>query len=162
MTDGEMDPRDANETELDHLAQLWYDGWQDAHAALMPAELRRLRTLASFRDRLRAGLERLRVIGPRGAPLGVNMIKGDELYQLYVSAQARGTGIAAALIADAEARLARNGVATAWLGCAIGNERAARFYEKRGWRRVRTEVVQLDTSEGDFPLEVWRFEKALT
>jgi GNAT superfamily N-acetyltransferase len=155
MNDRELDPRDADESELDHLAKLWYDGWQDAHAALMPAELRRLRTLANFRDRLRAGLEHVRVIGPRGAPAGFSMLKGDELYQFYVSAEARGTGVAPALIADAEARLAANGVATAWLGCAIGNERAS------GWRRVRTEQVQLDTFEGPFPLEVWRFEKTI-
>jgi GNAT superfamily N-acetyltransferase len=156
-----MDVRDAHESELDHLAKLWYDGWQDAHAPLMPAELRRLRTLESFRDRLHAGLDRIRVIGPRGAPFAFSMLKGDELYQFYVSAEARGTGVASQLMADAEARLAANGVATAWLGCAIGNDRAARFYEKAGWQRVRTEVVQLDTFEGPFPLEVWRFEKAL-
>jgi hypothetical protein len=30
------------------------------------------------------------------------------------------------LIADAEARLAEAGIATAWLACAIGNDRAAR------------------------------------
>jgi GNAT superfamily N-acetyltransferase len=43
------------------------------------------------------------------------MLKGDELYQLYVSAPARGSGVAAALVADAEARLAEGGVKTAWL-----------------------------------------------
>jgi len=162
MSHRELAVRDADEAELDHLAKLWYDGWQDAHAALMPAELRRLRTLASFRDRLHAGLDHIRVIGPRGAPLAFSMLKGHELYQFYVSAEARGTDVAPRLLADAEARLAANGVALAWLGCAIGNARAARFYEKSGWNRVRTEVVQLDTFEGPFPLEVWRYEKALT
>ena len=32
----------------------------------------------------------------------------------------------AALMADAEARFTNHGVETAWLACAIGNERAAR------------------------------------
>jgi ribosomal protein S18 acetylase RimI-like enzyme len=90
------------------------------------------------------------------------MLKGDELYQLYVSAQARGSGVAAALMADAEARLAEAGVATAWLACAIGNERAARFYEKCGWRRAGTMINELDTPDGMFPLEVWRYEKSVT
>ena len=61
-----------------------------------------------------------------------------------------------------EARLAANGTATAWLACAIGNQRAARFYEKCGWRRVGNMINRLDTPTGIFPLEVWRYEKRLT
>jgi RimJ/RimL family protein N-acetyltransferase len=63
---------------------------------------------------------------------------------------------------DAEARLTAAGVQTAWLACAIGNLRAARFYEKCGWTRVGTIVSRLETPEGIFPLEVWRYEKRLT
>jgi GNAT superfamily N-acetyltransferase len=154
--------RAAEEAEIDHLAQVWFDGWQDAHAQIVPAELIRLRTLESFRDRLRAALPDLRVVGPPGSPVGFSIVKGDELYQLFVSAEARGSGVAAALIADAEARLSASGVDTAWLACAIGNERAARFYEKCGWRRVGTMINLAETSSGTFPLEVWRYEKSLT
>ena len=100
-------------------------------------------------------------MGPFRDPAGFCIVKGDELYQLFVSAPSRGSGAAAALIADAEARLAESGVETAWLACAIGNERAARFYEKCGWTRVGTMLNRLDTSTGQFPLEVWRFEKCL-
>jgi GNAT superfamily N-acetyltransferase len=126
-----MRVRDAEETEIGHLARLWHDGWQDAHAAIVPAELARLRTLESFAERLRDGLASVRVVDVAGEPAGFSMTKGDELYQLFVSAEARGTGVAAALIEDAEVRLADAGVGVAWLACAIGNERAARFYEKR-------------------------------
>jgi ribosomal protein S18 acetylase RimI-like enzyme len=157
-----MDVRAAEEAEINQLAKLWYDGWQDAHAHLLPAELARLRTVESFRDRLRAALPTVRVVGPSGAPAGFCMVKGTELYQLYVSAESRGSGIAAALIAEAEARLSTSGVETAWLACAIGNERAARFYEKCGWHRVGTMVNPLETPTGTFPLEVWRYEKSLT
>jgi len=52
-------------------------------------------------------------------------------------------------------------VETAWLTCAIGNMRAARFYEKCGWQRVGTMINPLDTTAGIFPLEVWRYEKQL-
>jgi GNAT superfamily N-acetyltransferase len=69
----------------------------------------------------------------------------DEVYQLYVTAASRGSGIAAALIADAEARLSKAGIATAWLACAIGNDRAVRFHEKRGWRRAGTMLNHLET-----------------
>jgi ribosomal protein S18 acetylase RimI-like enzyme len=157
-----MPVRAADRTEIDHLARLWFDGWQDAHAQIVPPELTRLRTLESFRERLDAALPNIRVVGPSGSPVGFCIVKGDELYQLFVSAESRGSGVAAALIADAEARLSANGVETAWLACAIGNERAARFYEKRGWRRVGTMINQLDTPKGTFPLEVWRYEKSLT
>jgi ribosomal protein S18 acetylase RimI-like enzyme len=154
--------RAAEQAEIDHLAQLWYDGWRDAHLAILPAELQRFRTLQSFRDRLRAALPNVRVVGPVGAPSGFCILKGDELYQLYVSVASRGTGVAAALIADAETRLSNGGVDTAWLACAIGNERAARFYEKHGWRQVGTMVSPLPTAEGIFPVQVWRYEKRLS
>ena len=157
-----MDIRSAEPSELDHLAHVWYDGWQDAHARIVPAQLTRARTWSSFRDRLRAGFSSIRVVGPVGAPIGFCMIKADELDQLFVSAGARGTGVAAALLADGEARLAATGVETAWLACAIGNERAARFYEKHGWRRMGTMVNDLDTTIGRFLLEVWRYEKRVT
>jgi len=156
-----MNVRHPEPGEIDRLAKIWYDGWQDAHAEILPAELARVRTLGSFRDRLAAALPSVRVAGKPGAPVGLCMLKGDELNQLYVAAPARGTGVAAALVADAEARLRADGVETAWLGCAIGNQRAARFYEKCGWQLARTVVVDLDTTEGTFPLAVWRYEKPL-
>jgi GNAT superfamily N-acetyltransferase len=89
------------------------------------------------------------------------MFKCDELYQFYVASEARGTGVAAALMADAEAQLAARGIETAWLACAVGNARAARFYEKSGWNLARTMISHLDTVDGPFDLEIWRYEKLL-
>ena len=156
-----MNVRAAEKGEINHLAKVWHEGWQDAHAHILPAELTRLRTLESFRDRLQAALPNVRVVGPFGAPVGFCILKDNELYQLYVSAQARGSGVAAALMADAEGRLAEDGFESAWLACAIGNERAARFYDKSGWRRTGTVVYQAEISNGIIPLEVWRYEKDL-
>ena len=156
-----MSVRAADVGEIDHLARLWHEGWRDAHAALAPAGLVRARTLDSFRDRLAAALPDTFVIGPPGAPSGFYMLKDDELYQFYVARAARGLGVAAALIADAEARLAARGVTTAWLACAIGNDRAARFYEKCGWVRARTTMNRLETADGVFEVEIWRYEKAM-
>jgi len=104
----------------------------------------------------------VRVAGSIDAPIGFFMLKGAELYQLYVSAQARGSGVAAALIADAEGHLRDSGVRTARLACAIGNDRAARFYEKCGWLRAGVVTEHLDIAGGTFELAVWRYEKTLT
>jgi len=153
--------RPAEQTEVDQLAQVWFDAWRDAHAQIVPAELARLRTLENFRERMQKELPNIRVAGSPGEPVGFCLVKDDELYQLFVAARARGTGVAAALMADGEALLAESGVETAWLACAIGNERAARFYEKCGWRRTGTMTNEAETSEGTFLLQVWRYEKTL-
>ena len=156
-----MSVRTAVESEIDLLAEIWYQGWQDAHERIMPAALARLRTRESFRERLASALPDLRVAGPDGAPVGFCMMKGEELYQLYVAAEARGTGVAAVLVADAETRLAKRGVEVAWLACAVGNDRAARFYRKCGWHLAGTVSYQPDAA-GDVPsLQVWRYEKRL-
>ena len=156
-----MEIRFADPAEIPQLARVWYEAWRDAHAAILPARLVRLRTLESFRDRLQANLAPVRVVGPIGAPLGLCAIKVDELYQLFVAAAARGTGAAQALLADGEQRLRANGVRDAWLSCAIGNERAGRFYEKNGWRRVGAILADLETTEGLISLESWKYEKTL-
>jgi GNAT superfamily N-acetyltransferase len=157
-----IEVRSAVEGELDHLAGLWHDAWHDSHAQILPTELTRFRTFESFRERLQTALSDTRVAGPPNTPLGFCIVQGEELYQLFVSAPARGLGVAAALLADAEHRLAQKGVQTPWLACAIGNERAARFYEKSGWRRTGTMIYHPETPTGSFTLEVWRYEKSLT
>jgi len=156
-----MDVRDAGPLDIDELTAIWHDGWHEAHARIVPAGLTRLRTRDSFRERLERALPFVRTVGPTGRPDGFSMLKDDELYQLFVAPRARGSGVATALIADAEQRLAAAGIATAWLACAIGNDRAARFYQKSGWRLARTMMNLAETSEGAFPLEVWRYEKIL-
>ena len=151
--------RNADPAGIEQLARIWYEAWQEAHADILPPELARHRTLESFRDRLASMLPAVRVVGSPNEPVGFCIVQGNELYQLFVSAAARGSRVAAALIADAESRIAGSGVETGWLACAIGNDRAARFYEKHGWHRAGTVVSHLETPDGISPLEVWRYEK---
>lgn len=153
--------RAAEASEVDVLARLWRQGWLDAHLAIVPETLVALRTLESFTDRMAVALPRVRALGPVGAPLGFHLIKADELNQFYLAGEARGTGAAQALMADAETRLREAGIATPWLTCAIGNARAARFYQKAGWTMARTETVPTEIPDGTYPLEIWRYEKAL-
>ncbi|MDX2202729.1 MAG: GNAT family N-acetyltransferase [Hyphomicrobiaceae bacterium] len=155
-----MEPRSAVASELDALARLWHDTWRESHVALSPPELVSLRTLDSFRERL-GTYEGIVVAGPVGAPLGFYVLRDDELYQFFLARESRGSGLAGRLLADAEKQLVARGVDTAWLACAIGNDRAARFYEKSGWRRTGAIVNPAETSRGPFPDKVWRYEKRL-
>jgi ribosomal protein S18 acetylase RimI-like enzyme len=105
--------RAAVEADVDRLSATWCEGWREAHLAIVPPVLARLRTLESFRRRLDGGGRRgaCRRTGRCAARL--LRAQAEELYQLYVAPEARGTGVAAALVADEEARLAAAGVWTA-------------------------------------------------
>ncbi len=155
-----MNIRNASERDIPALARIWHDGWQDAHAKILPAELSQHRTRDSFEERLHEALPNVRV-ADAGATLGFHIIQRDELYQLYVDARARGTGTASALIADAERALLEGGVIVAWLACAVGNARAERFYEKQGWHRNGRVTYPTPIPGGTFPVDVWRYEKQL-
>jgi D-arabinose 1-dehydrogenase-like Zn-dependent alcohol dehydrogenase len=62
---------------------------------------------------------------------------------------------------EAERELARRGVGVTWRSCAIGNDCAARFFEKCGWTRTGTMIDQSVVAGGTFPIETWRYEKTL-
>ena len=147
--------------EVDQLARIWYQAWRDAHVGLVPTGLVELRSLEDFTRRLPEFLPEFRVAGPPGAAVGFCALKDDELEQLFVVAAARATGVAAALLADGEARLHERGVATARLTCVIGNHRAARFYEKHGWTRTGTEIGRMTSASATFEVPLWRYEKRL-
>lgn len=157
-----MQFRAARPEDIETIARLWYDGWRDVHVELVPAALTALRTLDSFRERVATRLAGTWVaLDAAGAIVGFFMIDDTELYQFYVAAPARGTGVAAAMMESAEDRLRDDGIAEAHLACAIGNDRAARFYEKTGWRRAGVMPEMVETSAGPFRLSVWRYEKGL-
>jgi GNAT superfamily N-acetyltransferase len=144
------------------MAQIWFEGWHDGHAAICPAELTALRTLPSFLDRSASHLARTKVAILQEKVIGFYMMKGLEVYQFYVASAGRGTGVAMELMADAERQFYKGGAKFIWLACSIGNDRAARFYEKCGWTRNGTIIEQLEVSTGSYPLKVWRYEKELT
>ena len=62
-----MQIRAAEPADLEALAVLWRDGWHDAHAALVPAELVRRRTPDNFHTRMTAMLPTVRTLGPVAA-----------------------------------------------------------------------------------------------
>ncbi len=150
--------RAAQVADIPPLTKLWFDGWQDAHAEILPPEVARQRTYETFRTRLECGLGQVRVACRTAEPVGMAWIADDELYQFYVHASVRGTGLADLLMADAKQQFADRGTETAWLACAIGNDRAARFYKRCGWRNAGVMANLLHLPEGEYSLQTWRFE----
>ena len=115
------------------MAEIWYSGWQDGHLGLVPPELVEVRTRGSFRTRASERIADTSVATVDGAVTGFVMVVDDEVEQVYVSADHRGTGVADALMAEAERRVRENGHRKAWLAVVAGNARARAFYERAGW-----------------------------
>ncbi|MEM9427202.1 MAG: GNAT family N-acetyltransferase [Pseudomonadota bacterium] len=155
------DLRKLAEADVKPLAQLWHDGWMEAHLAHVPAELTAQRTLDSFAKRLIAYGDLIRVAGPLGDPLGFCVVRGDELDQLFVEPVARGTSVARDLLADGEARMRSTGVERAHLLCVIENVRAARFYARQGWTDMGVINGTVAGANGGFSFPLLRFEKTL-
>lgn len=153
-----MQIRAATEGDISAIAQLWHMGWHQGHAAVVDADLVRLRTPQEFVSRTAAHLVACHVAVIEGAIAGFYMLKEDELYQFYVGVEHQGSGVAGALMAAAEVALAGR---LAWLACSVGNERAAAFYRKAGWEHVRTGPYVVETSEGPREVQEWRFQKQL-
>ena len=156
-----MTPRPAVPSDIGPLTRLWFDGWREAHLEHVPAELTAKRTLESFHNRLLGFGDGLRVAGPTSAPLGFCAIREDELDQLFIAPEARGSGLAATLLEDGEARLAARGIVRAHLLCVIQNERAAKFYERQGWQNMGVFHEAVQTDDGPFRFGLLRFEKDL-
>ena len=156
-----MTPRRSVPDDLEPLARLWHDAWHETHAPLMPPALARIRTVHDFRTRLAGFGEDLRVAGPPGEPMGFCAIRGDELHQLFLAPAARGTGLGGRLLADGESRIAAAGHRRAWLDCAVGNDKAIRFYTCSGWVRREETELDLPTADGIFRARVLILEKSL-
>jgi GNAT superfamily N-acetyltransferase len=136
--------RPAVPADMAAVADLWHEGWHDGHAGHVPDGLTAARTLSAFHERTPPRVADTAVaVAEDGSVVGFVMVVGDEVEQVFVARAARGTGLAAALLAEAEHRVAAAGHSAAWLAVVVGNARARRFYEKQGW-----------VDEGDLPYEV--------
>ncbi len=99
-----MNLRSLRESDIPVVAQVWFEGWHDGHASIVPAELTALRTLENFADRLRLFRPRCIVALEGDMVLGFVATQKSEIYQLFVDRAARGKGVAAALLAAGEDR----------------------------------------------------------
>jgi len=144
------------------LAELWWAGWHEAHAAHVPAELTEQRTLKSFRERVQSLGDAIRASGPVGSPIGMCAIQDAEIYQLFVAPSARGTGLASVLLNDGEHRLMAEGFSDVFLFCLPQNQSAARFYARHGWKDCGVTRETFHGANGGFALDAIRFQKRIS
>ncbi|MCX6466770.1 MAG: GNAT family N-acetyltransferase [Pseudonocardiales bacterium] len=129
-----MQLRPATPADVPAVARIWCSGWPDGHLGHVPDALVAARTEESFGPRAAERVPHTVVAEVGGAVAGFVTVVDDEVEQLYVEAGHRGSGVAAALLAEGERRVAAGGHRTAWLAVVGGNARARRFYERQGWR----------------------------
>jgi ribosomal protein S18 acetylase RimI-like enzyme len=129
----DLEVRAARGDDAAAVAEIWEHGWRDGHLGNVPDELVALRTPESFATRAAERVGDTTVATVDGAVAGFVMVVGDEVEQVYVAADHRGSGVASTLLAEAERLVATGGHPKAWLAVAPGNARARRFYERQGW-----------------------------
>lgn len=143
-----MTVRDANPHDAAEVAGVHVRSWQAAYRGLFPDD---------YLDGLRAEDRMAHYTfgdGSPDRPVTIVAVAGDticgfattgpsqdedaadagELYAIYLDPQAWGRGIGRSLMAEARARLSRQGFAEAILWVLEGNERAKRFYHADGWQ----------------------------
>lgn len=143
------------------VARVWHEAWHDGHGSLLPESLLRIRGPEVFAKAVPALAHPAHVAEKDSAILGFVGFDGAMIEKLFVSRAGRGTGAASALMAAAEAAMRAAGHQTAVLDYVAGNDRAARFYAREGWRIVREEDDALDTPDGPVTYKSVICEKAL-
>lgn len=153
--------RRAGADDAPEIADIWHLGWRDGHLGFVPPELVAARDEASFRTRAARRVGDTTVAVVDGKVAGFVMVARDEVEQVYVAAAHRGTGVADALLTEAERQVARGGHATAWLAVVAGNARARRFYERRGWSDAGPFTYAAAGEDGPMQVPAHRYEKPL-
>lgn len=153
-------PEDAAE-----VADIWHRGWCDGHLGFVPNELVYDRTEGSFLTRATERVGDTTVAEVEGRVAGFIMVVKDEVEQVYVARNHRGTGVAGVLLDEAERLVRDGGYTSAWLAVVAGNARARRFYERSGWSDGgQFDYAASSTSgkDGTISVPCRRYEKDVT
>lgn len=149
--------RPADVGDAAEIAAIWHNGWRDGHLGHVPDELVAVRTGASFRSRASDRLADTTVAAVDGAVAGFVLVVGDEVEQLYVATDHRGSGVAGLLLTEAVRMVGEAGHPTAWLAVVAGNARARRFYQRSGWADEGPFVYSAAGPDGPIPVPCHRY-----
>ena len=153
--------RPATPDDIEALAALWHRAWRDGHLGHVPEALLPHRQLEDFRRRVPARIPLTTVATMASGVVGFVTVHDDEVEQVYVAQEARGGGVADALLRHAERAIAAR-FDTAWLAVVSGNARARRFYERNGWRDAGGFDYAAEIAGGTLPVPSRRYEKPVT
>ncbi|WP_029137211.1 GNAT family N-acetyltransferase [Nakamurella lactea] len=143
------------------VARIWCQGWHDAHDGFVSPELVAARADHTFLTRANERWPDT-LVGVGGNTIaGFVMVNANEVEQLYVAGDRRGTGVAAALLAAAEDLLSSRGFRQAWLAVIPENVRARRFYDRCGWRDEGTFVYDAEFDGEQIGVPCRRYAKML-
>lgn len=154
--------RPATNADALAIAAIWSRGWRDGHEGHVPDRLLEARTYESFKSRAAGRVNDAVVAVVDGNVAGFVMVMEDEVEQVYVAQEHRGTGVASMLLAEAERIVAANGHERAWLAVVAGNARARRFYERHGWIDEGLIRYPAATASGAILVDAHRYAKRVT
>lgn len=161
--------RAADQDDADDISHIWHTGWIDGHLGHVDAALIEARTSSSFRHRVLGRLPRtvVAVHNESGAVsiAGFVMVLDNEVEQISVANAHRGSRCADQLLSNGEQQIAAAGHRVAWLAVISANNRARRFYDKRGWTDsgpIRYLAASADGVPGQIPVEALRYEKPVS
>lgn len=159
---GQPSIRLATADDVPAIAHIWRVGWLHGHLGHVPDELRDARPPGSFAPRAaqRIGLTQVATIADE--VVGFTVVVGDEVEQVYVAPEHRGTEVAPVLLAAAEDSIVASGHARAWLAVVAGNTRARRFYERHGWQDAGPFTHTAEGRDGPIAVPAHRYVKDLT
>jgi ribosomal protein S18 acetylase RimI-like enzyme len=158
MTTTEFTLRAAGPDDIDAIAAVWHAGWPDGHLGHVPEQLAQHRQLDDFRRRVPDRLAGTVVATIDDRVVGFVMAHDDEVEQVYVAAEARGRGVADALLRRGQELVSTNGFGRAWLAVATGNARARAFYERMGWTDAGPIEYAAQTATGSIAVPCHRYE----
>lgn len=153
--------RSATPDDIETIATVWFAGWADGHAGHVPDALVQHRQHENFRALVPTRIRNTTVVEVDDAGVvGFATVIDDQVEQIYVKREARGTGASTTLLDHAESIVAKKHQ-VAWLAVVAGNTRARRFYERNGWHDAGPLDYLAETQHGRMPVPTRRYEKRL-